>query len=201
MILNPPPPRAPALTCHHLTALKDRITPTPGTTRRRLTVASGIDNNNSSSQEQQQQQLLPVLVLIQADSFDYGSPSATISTSSAAQFARDNRLLVITFNFRLNLLGFPPPKLSQHITQQQQQQQQHHRSNNLGLLDQVALLHWLQANVRSFGGSPRNVTLMGVRMGAICVNLLMLSPLAKGEYARAHTHLTLFLGGSFSSSF
>ena len=57
---------------------------------------------------------------------------------------------------------------------------------NLGLLDQVALLHWIQANIGSFGGSSANVTLMGVRGGAIFVNLLMLSPLAKGKCSRLH---------------
>lgn len=53
---------------------------------------------------------------------------------------------------------------------------------NLGLLDQVAALHWVQANVRSFGGSPARVTLMGLRRGAVFVHLLMLSPLAKGKF-------------------
>ena len=55
---------------------------------------------------------------------------------------------------------------------------------NLGLLDQVAALHWIQANVRSFGGSPAKITLMGSKEGAIFVNLLMLSPLAKGKSPR-----------------
>ena len=53
---------------------------------------------------------------------------------------------------------------------------------NSGLLDQVAALHWISENVDSFGGSPRNVTLMGVKTGAIFVNLLMLSPLANGKF-------------------
>lgn len=46
--------------------------------------------------------LLPVLVVVHGDSFDYGS-GATIS--GASRFARQNGLLVVTFNFRLNLLG------------------------------------------------------------------------------------------------
>lgn len=55
---------------------------------------------------------------------------------------------------------------------------------NLGLMDQVAALHWIRDNVAAFGGSPHNVTLFGVRRAAIFVNLLMLSPLAKGKIAR-----------------
>lgn len=54
---------------------------------------------------------------------------------------------------------------------------------NLGLMDQVAALHWIKDNVASFGGSPSNITLMGTKRAAIFVNLLMLSPLAKGKCA------------------
>lgn len=67
--------------------------------------------------------------------------------------------------------GFPPRSLGQ------QQQQR----TNLGLLDQLAALHWIRDHIRSFGGDPNRVTLMGEKKGAIFVNLLMLSPLAKGE--------------------
>lgn len=48
-------------------------------------------------------------------------------------------------------------------------------------MDQIAALHWLRDNVKLFGGSPSNITLMGIKRGAIFVNLLMLSPLAKGK--------------------
>ena len=52
---------------------------------------------------------------------------------------------------------------------------------NLGLLDQVAALHWIREHIRSFGGDPSRVTLMGAKRAAPLVNLLMLSPLAKGK--------------------
>lgn len=44
-------------------------------------------------------------------------------------------------------------------------------------------MHWIRDNIGSFGGSPANITLMGTKMGAIFVNLLMLSPLAKGMFS------------------
>lgn len=65
--------------------------------------------------------------------------------------------------------GFPPAKWAPAAA-------------NLGLLDQLAALHWVRANIHSFGGSPADVSLLGVKRGAICVHLLMLSPLAKGEF-------------------
>lgn len=52
---------------------------------------------------------------------------------------------------------------------------------NFGLMDQVAALHWIQENVHEFGGDPSNVSIMGHGFGAASVNLLMLSPMAKGK--------------------
>lgn len=52
---------------------------------------------------------------------------------------------------------------------------------NFGLMDQVAALHWIQENIAEFGGDPNNVTIFGHSQGAVCVNLLMLTPMAKGK--------------------
>jgi len=55
---------------------------------------------------------------------------------------------------------------------------------NFGLMDQVAALHWIQENIREFGGDERNVTVMGYGHGAACINFLMLSPMARGRVQR-----------------
>jgi len=52
---------------------------------------------------------------------------------------------------------------------------------NYGLLDHVAALHWIADNIRSFGGDPSSVTLMGDGVGAATVNLLALSPTTQGQ--------------------
>ncbi len=47
--------------------------------------------------------------------------------------------------------------------------------SNLGILDQIAALHWVQENIGAFGGDRANVTLMGHGTGAACVQFLMTS--------------------------
>lgn len=50
-------------------------------------------------------------------------------------------------------------------------------ASNFGLVDQVAALLWVQDNIAAFGGDPNSVTLLGHGTGAVCANLLMLSPM------------------------
>lgn len=38
-------------------------------------------------------------------------------------------------------------------------------SGNMGLLDQIEALRWVQKHIRSFGGSSSNVTVFGVSAG------------------------------------
>ena len=47
---------------------------------------------------------------------------------------------------------------------------------NYGLMDQIALLKWLQENAAQFGGDPGKVTLFGHESGAASAHLLMQSP-------------------------
>lgn len=61
-------------------------------------------------------------------------------------------------------------------------------------MDQVAALHWIQENIREFGGDERNVTIMGYGHGAACVNFLMLSPMARGTGQRPLSCYRLLTG-------
>src|SRR5262245_43256802 len=54
-----------------------------------------------------------------------------------------------------------------------------------GMLDIVAALKWVQANIAKFGGDPSNVTIFGESGGGAKVSLLLAMPGAKGLYHKA----------------
>jgi para-nitrobenzyl esterase len=86
-------------------------------------------------------------------------------------------IVVVTINYRLGLYGFlAHPALSA---------EQGGSSGNYGLLDQIAALHWVKENIRAFGGDASSITIAGQSAGAASVHDLILSPLAKGLFARA----------------
>jgi para-nitrobenzyl esterase len=118
---------------------------------------------------------LPVLVFVHGGAFQGGAGSLPIydGSSLAARGA-----VVITINYRVGVFGFfAHPGLSAEATDR--------TSGNYGLLDQLAALRWVQTNVSRFGGDPDTVTLAGESAGAASVNDLLVSPLAKGLFARA----------------
>ena len=118
---------------------------------------------------------LPVLVFIHGGSFTEGSVSVPLYDGTA--LAR-RRLVVVTINYRLGALGFlAHPALAAESP--------HQASGNYGLMDQVAALRWVQGNVAAFGGDPSRVTIAGQSAGAMSVDLLTVSPQAKGLFQRA----------------
>ena len=116
---------------------------------------------------------LPVLVWIYGGAFTEGS--SAIAVYDGAELAKKG-VIVVTFNYRVGPLGFlAHPELTKEGG----------TSGNYGLLDQIAALRWVQANIARFGGDPAQVTVIGQSAGAISVASLMRSPLAKGLFARA----------------
>ena len=69
-------------------------------------------------------------------------------------------------------------------------------SPNVGLLDLVASLQWVKANIARFGGDPDNITIFGQSGGGGKVTALMNAPSAKGLFAK-----TIIESGSYLSSF
>ncbi|MGN0662326.1 MAG: carboxylesterase family protein [Faecalibacterium sp.] len=82
-------------------------------------------------------------------------------------------VVVVSINHRLNCLGFLD--LSAYG-------EEYRYSGNLGLLDIVAALQWVQDNISRFGGDPDNVTLLGQSGGGGKVLHLMDMPVAKGLF-------------------
>ena len=120
-------------------------------------------------------QRLPVMVWIHGGGFQAGAGAEPRHDGEA--FARKGVLLV-TFNYRLGVFGFlAHPGLTKESG--------HSASGNYGLLDQIAALRWVQANIAAFGGDPGNVTIFGESAGSLSVSALMASPLARGLFHKA----------------
>lgn len=117
----------------------------------------------------------PVMVWMYGGGFNEGS--GEITAYDGAALAKKGVVLV-SMNYRMGALGFLVyPDLTK--------ESEHHSSGNYGLLDQIAALRWVHANIAAFGGDPNKVTIFGQSAGALSVNLLMQSPLAKGLFVRA----------------
>ena len=118
---------------------------------------------------------LPVMVWIHGGGFNFGS--VTGPRVDGTNLARRG-VVVVSLNYRQGALGFlAHPALSR--------ESEHHVSGNYGLLDQIAALGWVRANIAAFGGNPENVTLFGSSAGASSQAYLMVSPLARGLFHRA----------------
>jgi len=118
---------------------------------------------------------LPVLVWIYGGGFSSGSGSVPIY-NGAALAAKG--VIVVNMNYRVGIYGFfAHPDLDKENPQG--------ASGNYGLMDQIAALKWVKANIAAFGGDPGNVTIAGQSAGAASVHHLINSPLASGLFVRA----------------
>jgi para-nitrobenzyl esterase len=118
---------------------------------------------------------LPVMVWIYGGAFRGGGSANTIY--DGMELAQHG-VIVVTINYRLGWFGFLdlPTLAAEHPDEPH---------GNYGLLDQIAALKWVQANIASFGGDPANVTIFGESAGGMSVNDLMVSPLARGLFVKA----------------
>ncbi|XP_051158312.1 neuroligin-1-like isoform X1 [Leptopilina boulardi] len=121
------------------------------------------------------QDQLPALLIIHGESYSWGTGNPLDGTALAAY----GRLIVVTINFRLGVLGFL--KTGSKGSAQ----------GNYGLMDLVAGLHWLRENLAAFGGDPERVAVLGHGTGAALANILAVSPMAKDLIQRV-----VLLGGS-----
>ncbi|KAK4885074.1 hypothetical protein RN001_001345 [Aquatica leii] len=109
--------------------------------------------------------LLPVMIWIHGGAFVCGSSKTELC---GPDFLITQNIVLVTFNYRLGLLGFlsfKDPTVNV--------------PGNAGLKDQVLVLKWVQKYICEFNGNNKNVTLFGQDAGAACVHLHMLSPLSK----------------------
>ncbi|MET0179477.1 MAG: carboxylesterase family protein, partial [Novosphingobium sp.] len=111
----------------------------------------------------------PVYVFIHGGAFVAGSGSAY----DGSALARLGDIVVVTFNYRVGVLGFVNFGAALGAEE---------FPSNLGLRDQIAALAWVRDNIAAFGGDPARVTVGGQSAGSVSLSLLMLAPAAKGLF-------------------
>ena len=117
----------------------------------------------------------PVMVWIHGGGNIQGS--AVLPMYNGEQLAETGDVVVVSLNYRLGQLGF----LAHSALAQESPSG---GSGNFGLLDQIAALHWVQANVAAFGGDPANVTIFGESAGGRNVCTLVAAPGSAGLFHR-----------------
>lgn len=118
----------------------------------------------------------PVIVWIHGGGNVDGESSDYDGSKLASGGPLGTPTVVVTMNYRMGLFGFlAHPALDN----------EGHPFGNYGILDQQAVLRWVQRNIESFGGDPERVTLGGQSAGAIDTGASLLSPGASGLFNRA----------------
>jgi para-nitrobenzyl esterase len=118
---------------------------------------------------------LPIMVWIYGGGFVNGGSSPAVYDGS--HFARRG-IVFVSMNYRLGRFGFfAHPALTQESPKGP--------LGNYAFLDQIAALQWVKKNAAAFGGDTSNVTIFGESAGGASVNVLMISPLAKGLFHKA----------------
>lgn len=120
----------------------------------------------------------PVLVWIHGGSLSFGSATELVGYE-ADGLCRDEDVVVVSVNHRLNLLGY------MNLTEYGERYA--HTGTN-GMMDLVVALRWIKNNIASFGGNPDNVTIIGHSGGGAKVRTLMQMPAAKDYFHKAIIH-------------
>lgn len=137
-------------------------------------------------------ELRPVLFWIHGGGFTGGTGKDPLF--DGGNLASKEDLVVVTINYRLSTLGFlaiPGTDIK----------------GNFGIADQVLALDWVIANIASFGGDPKRITIAGGSAGAGSVRVHLGSPQAIGKFqgAIAMSNLgggvTLGLDGDYGTTY
>ncbi|MDR7156283.1 para-nitrobenzyl esterase [Sphingobium xenophagum] len=115
---------------------------------------------------------LPVYVWIHGGAFVAGSGNSY----DGSQLARDGRIIVVTINYRVGVLGFVNLGAALNSADM---------PSNLGVRDQISALTWVQNNIAAFGGNPDRVTIGGQSAGSMSVSLLLHIPAARPLFQQA----------------
>ncbi|HZB89598.1 MAG TPA: carboxylesterase family protein [Terracidiphilus sp.] len=128
---------------------------------------------------------LPVMFWIHGGGYLGGSGS---EPRHNGDFLPLKGVVLVTINYRLGVFGF--------LATNELAQEANGAAGNYGLMDMIAALHWVNANIGGFGGDAKNVTIFGESAGSFAVSTLMASPMARGLFSKVIGES----GGAFSGS-
>ncbi len=117
----------------------------------------------------------PVMVWLHGGGFSYGQ--AALNIYQGHNLAKNHDVVFVGVNHRLNVFGF--------LGLDTAAVPGFEGSANAGMLDIVAALEWVNANIDQFGGDPGNVTIFGQSGGGAKVSTLLAMPEAEGLFHRA----------------
>ncbi|KAH8030740.1 hypothetical protein HPB51_011540 [Rhipicephalus microplus] len=124
--------------------------------------------------------VVPVLVWIHGGGFTSGS--SALDWYNGVVLAARTGLVVASFNYRLNLLGFLDAQTPQ-------------APGNVGFLDQNLALQWIRANIDQYGGDASRVTIFGDSAGGMSVHGHLISPLSSGLFTRGNQSVYTYVFG------
>jgi para-nitrobenzyl esterase len=111
----------------------------------------------------------PVLLWLHGGAWLTGAGS--LDWYDGARLAREGDIVVVGVNYRLGALGYlRHPAVSQ---------------GNLGTLDQIAALRWINEHAGDFGGDATRITLAGQSAGASAIGLMLIMPDVRHLFHRA----------------
>ncbi|KAI0418777.1 alpha/beta-hydrolase [Xylaria grammica] len=97
--------------------------------------------------------LKPVIAWIHGGRFSAGSSHTPFYHGGNLAAAQD--VVVVTFNFRMNIFGFPGSPET---------------ARNIGFLDQYRAVEWIHDHIAAFGGDPGRITIVGQSSGAVAAS-------------------------------
>ncbi|KAH6629592.1 Alpha/Beta hydrolase protein [Boeremia exigua] len=120
---------------------------------------------------------LPVMIWIHGGGFTSGGAASPYKYGD--RLAKDQNVIVVALNYRLNIFGYPNAAAldGRHL--------------NPGLLDQRKAVEWTYNNIAGFGGDPERMVLFGQSAGGMAVDKYAYAypedPIVKGFIAQSGT--------------
>ncbi|RPI05064.1 MAG: carboxylesterase/lipase family protein [Ignavibacteriae bacterium] len=119
----------------------------------------------------------PVMVWIHGGAYSNGTSNEKLV--DGVHLCKRGDVVVVGINHRLNVFGY--------LFLAESCGKEYEASGNVGMLDLVLALQWVQKNITEFGGDPDNVTIFGQSGGGAKCATLSAMPAAQGLFHRIIT--------------